>query len=248
MKYSASKENYLKAIFHLQQESASVSTNALARALQTKAASVTSMLKKLSTQKLLQYEKYKGVSLTTEGRKVAVFIIRKHRLWEYFMVQKLGLGWEEVHDIAEELEHVTSKKLIDHLEAFLDFPKADPHGDPIPDGQGRMPPGKQQSLAELPENTTCTISHIGNQSAEMMELMHHKNIAMGTTLEVKKRFSFDNSIEVKHRQHPSFTISEHLAQNLFVQHLDTGIKGIKTNAGKKQEKKIKKAKAESKEQ
>ena len=240
MKYSASKENYLKAIFHLQQQSASVSTNALAHALQTKAASVTSMLKKLSTQKLLQYERYKGVSLTAEGRKVAVFIIRKHRLWEYFMVQKLGLGWEEVHDIAEELEHVTSKKLIDSLEAYLDFPKADPHGDPIPDGQGRMPPSKQLSLAAVAINTTCTISHIGNQSAEMMELMQHKSITIGTTLEVKKKFSFDNSVEVKLHQHPPFTISEQLAQNLFVQHFDTGAKETKSNTGKKQEKKIKK--------
>lgn len=246
MKYSASKENYLKAVFHLQQENASVSTNALAHALQTKAASVTSMLKKLNTQKLLQYQKYKGVSLTTEGRKVAIFIIRRHRLWEYFMVQKLGFGWEEVHEIAEELEHVTSKKLIDRLEAFLDFPKADPHGDPIPDGQGRMPASKQLSVAELPVNMPYTISHIGNQSAEMMELMHHKNIAMGTTLEVKKKFSFDNSIEVKLRQQPSFTISEHLARNLFVKRLDVGEKETRANS-KQPEKKTKKAKAEQKE-
>jgi DtxR family Mn-dependent transcriptional regulator len=121
MKYSSSKENYLKAIFHLQQDQLSVSTNALAHALQTKAASVTEMLKKLKSQKLLQYEKYKGVKLTGEGRKVAILIIRKHRLWEYFLVQKLGFGWEEVHEIAEELEHVTSKKLIDRLEEFWGF-------------------------------------------------------------------------------------------------------------------------------
>src|SRR4028119_1778089 len=112
MKYSSSKENYLKAIFHLQQDQLSVSTNALAHALQTKAASVTEMLKKLKSQKLLQYEKYKGVKLTGEGRKVAILIIRKHRLWEYFLVHKLGFGWEEVHDIAEELEHITSRKLV----------------------------------------------------------------------------------------------------------------------------------------
>src|ERR1043166_5061225 len=139
MKYSASKENYIKAIYHLQQDQSSVSTNALAQALQTKAASVTDMLKKLKTQKLLQYEKYKGVKLTNEGRRVAIHIIRKHRLWEFFLVHKLGFGWEEVHEIAEELEHITSKKLIDRLEEYLDFPQADPHGDPIPDGQGRMP-------------------------------------------------------------------------------------------------------------
>src|SRR5882757_5576418 len=122
MQYSASKENYLKAIFHLQQEQENVSTNALAEALHTKPASVTDMLKKLKLQKLLQYEKYYGVRLTAEGKKVALLIIRKHRLWECFLVEKLQFGWEEVHDIAEELEHISSKKLVDRLDAFLDFP------------------------------------------------------------------------------------------------------------------------------
>lgn len=218
MKYSTSKENYLKAIFHLQHEHTSVSTNALAQALQTKAASVTDMLKKLKTQKLLQYEKYKGVKLTAEGRKVAVLIIRKHRLWEYFLVQKLGFGWEEVHEIAEELEHITSKKLIDRLEEYLDFPQADPHGDPIPDGHGRIPVSKQINLAELPVNIISTLSNIGDQSVEIMELLNHKNLRIGTRIEVKRKFSFDNSLEIKLRNQSAFTISEHLAKNLFVKY------------------------------
>src|ERR1700712_5393082 len=183
MKYSASKENYLKAIFHLQQEQSSVSTNALAQALQTKAASVTDMLIKLKAQKLLHYERYKGVKLTVEGRKVAITIIRKHRLWGYFLWQKLGFGWEEVHEMAEELEHVTSKKLIDRLEEFLGFPETDPHGDPIPDLQGRMPVTKQVNLADVPVTTICTVSNIGDQKAEIMELLNHKNIRIGTRLE-----------------------------------------------------------------
>lgn len=220
MKYSASKENYLKAIFHLQQEQASVSTNALAQALQTKAASVTDMLKKLKTQKLLHYEKYKGVKLTTEGRKVALLIIRKHRLWEYFLVQKLGFGWEEVHEMAEELEHVTSKKLIDRMEEFLGFPETDPHGDPIPDLLGRMPVSKQVNLADLTINASCTVSNIGDQTADIMELLNHKNIRIGTKLQVKKKFSFDNSLEIKLPNQTAFTISEHLAKNLFVKYDD----------------------------
>ncbi len=220
MKYSASKENYLKAIFHLQQEQASVSTNALAQALQTTAASVTDMLKKLKTQKLLHYEKYKGVKLTTEGRKVALLIIRKHRLWEYFLVQKLSFGWEEVHEMAEELEHVTSKKLIDRLEEFLGFPETDPHGDPIPDLLGRMPVSKQVNLANLTINASCTVSNIGDQTAEIMELLNHKNIRIGTKLQVKKKFSFDNSLEIKLSNQTAFTISEHLAKNLFVKYDD----------------------------
>lgn len=123
MKYSSSKENYLKAIFHLQEEEGIVTTNALANELQTRAASVTDMLKKLKTQKLLHYEKYQGFKLSNEGKKVALQIVRKHRLWEYFLVEKLHFGWEEVHEMAEELEHLSSKKLIDRLDEFLGFPK-----------------------------------------------------------------------------------------------------------------------------
>ena len=216
MKYSSSKENYLKAIFHLQQDQNPVSTNALAQALQTKAASVTDMLKKLKAQKLLQYEKYKGVKLTAEGRKVAVLIIRKHRLWEYFLVTKLGFGWEEVHEVAEELEHIESKKLIDSLDEYLEFPQHDPHGDPIPDAQGRFHVSKQLILAELPLNTPAAISNIGDQSQEIMELLNHRSIKLGTRVEIKKKFSFDNSLEIKIKNQPSFTISESLARNLFV--------------------------------
>ena len=150
MKYSASKENHLKAIFHLQQEHGVVTTTALAAALQTRPASVTDMLKKLKDQKLLIYEKYKGFKLNNEGRKTALQVIRKHRLWEYFLVKKLQFGWDEVHEIAEELEHIASRKLIDRLDAFLGFPEADPHGDPIPDNQGRLPMRRQVNLSQLP--------------------------------------------------------------------------------------------------
>ena len=220
MKYSASKENYLKAIFHLQQDQSSVSTNALAEALNTKPASVTDMLKKLKQQRLLQYEKYKGVKLTNEGRKVAVSIVRKHRLWEFFLVEKLGFGWEEVHDIAEEMEHISSKKLIDRLDQYLNYPVADPHGDPIPDMQGRMPVNQQINLSDLPVNVVSTISNIGNQSAELMELLNHKNIKIGSKIEVKKKFSYDNSLEIKIRNQHPFTISGELAKSLFVKYAD----------------------------
>jgi len=216
MKFSASKENYIKAVFHLQLEQESVTTNALAEALQTKPASVTDMLKKLKTQKLLQYEKYKGVRLTPEGRKVAVQIIRKHRLWEYFLLEKLQFGWEEVHDIAEELEHISSKKLIDRLDAFLDFPKSDPHGDPIPDVNGKMPALQQAAVSDMPLNSAGTVNGISDQSAEMLELLTHKNIQLGTRLEVKKKFEVDGSVEIKIRNQQPVNISEHVAKNLLV--------------------------------
>ena len=216
MKNSASKENYIKAVFHLQQEQEAVTTNALADALQTKPASVTDMLKKLKTEKLLQYEKYRGVKLTAEGKKVAVQIIRKHRLWEYFLVEKLQFGWEEVHDIAEELEHISSKKLIDRLDAFLDFPQSDPHGDPIPDASGKMPALQQSAVCDMPLNSTGMVNGISDQSAEMLELLKHKNIQLGTRLEIRRKFEVDGSVEIKIRNQQPVNISSHVAKNLLV--------------------------------
>ncbi|MDI3321794.1 metal-dependent transcriptional regulator [Pinibacter soli] len=216
MKYSSSKENYIKAIFHLQKSNESVSTNALANALQTKPASVTDMLKKLKEQKILQYERYKGVRLTAEGKKIALLIIRKHRLWEYFLVEKLQFGWEEVHEIAEELEHISSKKLIDRLDDFLGNPRKDPHGDPIPDANGKMPVLQQISLDSIELNKPMEITGIGNQTPELMELLQRTNIKIGSKLEVKKKFSFDNSLEIKMRNAAPFIISQFLAKNLLV--------------------------------
>src|SRR5688572_672464 len=179
MKYSSSKENYIKAIFHLQEEDGVVTTNALARQLDTRAASVTDMLKKLKTQKLLLYEKYQGFKLSPEGRKMALQIIRKHRLWELFLVEKLHFGWEEVHEMAEELEHISSKKLVDRLDEFLGFPKSDPHGDPIPDIHGKLSIKKQVSLLEMRINIPAIVSNITDQSAEMLDLLTHKGLALG---------------------------------------------------------------------
>lgn len=216
MKYSSSKENHLKAIFHLQEANGNVTTNELAAALQTRPASVTDMLKKLKEQKLLNYQKYKGFKLSTEGRKVALQIIRKHRLWEYFLVEKLQFGWDEVHEIAEELEHISSRKLIDRLDAYLDFPKTDPHGDPIPDSTGKLTPVKQVELALLPLNHLAAVSSIGDQSPEMLDLLNHIQIGLGTKLEVKKRFAFDGSLEIRLKNQQTISVSEHVAKNIFV--------------------------------
>jgi DtxR family Mn-dependent transcriptional regulator len=216
LKYSASKENYLKAIYHLQNEQSIVTTNELAAALQAKPASITDMLKKLKAEKLLIYERYKGFKLNSEGKKIAVQIIRKHRLWEYFLVKKLQFGWDEVHEMAEELEHLTSKKLVDRLDAFLDFPETDPHGDPIPDSNGKFNQQKLVSLLEFPLNKTAKVSGVASQTTEMLELLQHKNIRIGTKLEVKKKFPFDNSLELKIRNQPPITVSEQVAKNVMV--------------------------------
>jgi DtxR family Mn-dependent transcriptional regulator len=216
MSFSITEENYIKAIFHLQQGEGTVSTNELAAELHTKAASVTDMLKKLKTKKLLSYEKYKGVRLSGEGKKLALAIVRKHRLWEYFLVDTLQFGWDEVHEVAEELEHISSKKLVEKLDAFLGYPKFDPHGDPIPDSHGKMAVPQHINLIDLPVNKTAEVSGVGSQSTELLELLKHKHIGIGTRLEIKRKFSFDNSIEIKLKNQNAFTISQQLAQALFV--------------------------------
>jgi DtxR family Mn-dependent transcriptional regulator len=216
MKYSASRENYLKAIFHLQQEQGLVTTNALAAALKTRPASVTDMLKKLKEQKLLIYERYRGFKLNNEGRKAAVQVIRKHRLWEFFLVKKLQFGWDEVHEIAEELEHISSRALIDRLDAFLGYPATDPHGDPIPDSQGRIQVRRQVPLADLPLNKPVQVSGIASQTPEMLEILQHNHIRLGTRLEIRKKFPFDDSLEVKVRNRPPVTLSARVAKNVLV--------------------------------
>jgi DtxR family Mn-dependent transcriptional regulator len=219
MNFSTTEENYIKAIYHLQQADGNVTTNEVATELNTKAASVTDMLKKLKAKKLLNYEKYQGFRLSNEGRKLALSIIRKHRLWEYFLVEKLQFGWDEVHEVAEELEHISSKKLIEKLDAFLGFPKFDPHGDPIPDSSGKMSAQKQINLIDLDINEPAEVSAVGSQSTELLELLKHKNISIGTVLEVKKKFGFDHSIEIKIKNQSPFIISQQLAQALFVKKL-----------------------------
>lgn len=218
MNFSVSEENYIKSIYHLQQLSDTVTTNSLAHELQTRAASVTDMLKKLQLKKLLEYEKYKGFRLNATGNKVAINIVRRHRLWEYFLVTKLGFAWDKVHDIAEELEHVSSIELIEKLDNFLNYPRTDPHGDPIPDMHGKMPVIKQVSIADIPVKKPVVVSSVGNQSPEMLDLLKHYHIGIGTSLKVTMRFSFDGSVEIKVLKQAPCVISEQVAKNIFVHH------------------------------
>ena len=216
MNLTVSEENYIKAIFHLQQAEGNVSTNQLAASLHTKPASVTDMLKKLTQKSLLEYEPYQGVRLGKEGKKQALTIVRKHRLWEFFLVDKLQFGWDEVHDVAEELEHISSKKLVDKLDAYLGFPKFDPHGDPIPDSNGIMATIRQFNLIDVKPKVLVEVCSVGNQSAELLELLRHKNIGIGTELQIVRKFEFDHSVEISVKNKPSITISQQLAQALFV--------------------------------
>jgi DtxR family transcriptional regulator, Mn-dependent transcriptional regulator len=216
MNFSIAEENYIKAIWHLQHNDSNVTTNELAAALQTKPASVTDMLKRLKEKKILNYEPYYGVKLNADGKKIALSIIRKHRLWEFFLVEKLKFNWDEVHAIAEELEHVSSIELIERLDNFLGNPRFDPHGDPIPDHSGKIESINQITLNELNQHTAATVTGVGNQSTSLLELLNKKNISIGTKLEIKQRNSFDASIEIKIRNQPLITLSEQLAKKIFV--------------------------------
>lgn len=216
MNYSVSEENYIKTIFHLQKKEGTVTTNELAGELKTRPASVTDMMKKLKVKKLLHYQPYQGFRLNNDGTKVALGIIRRHRLWEYFLAEKLKFTWNEVHEVAEELEHVSNKKLIDKLDAFLGYPKNDPHGDPIPDANGKIETGKKIRLPEAPLHTPCTVSGVSNQSGDILELLEHKKIRIGTRLEIRKKFDFDGSLEIKTGKQSTLTISQQLAENILI--------------------------------
>lgn len=216
MNYSSSEENYIKSIYHLQEHADLVTTNALAAELRTRPASVTDMLKKLKQKKLLHYEKYQGFRLSPEGKKVALGIIRRHRLWEYFLSVKLQFSWEEVHEVAEELEHVSSKKLVDKLDEYLGFPRFDPHGDPIPDQHGKIHAARQELLLDWPLAEQAEVSGVVDQHPDVLDILRHRQIGIGTRLEIRKKFPFDQSMEIKIRNLPPFTISRQLAEQVWV--------------------------------
>ena len=214
-----SEENYLKAIYHLSNHgNESVSTNAIAKKIKTKASSVTDMIKKLAEKDLVNYKKYQGVELTESGRRMAVSVIRKHRLWEVFLVRKLNFSWDEVHEVAEQLEHIHSEKLINQLDAFLEFPTVDPHGDPIPDKNGNIKKTEKVLLAQITDSEQYVCIGVNDSSAEFLKYLDKHKIALGTQFKVIAKESFDESmvIEIENRQ---LTVSKEVANNLYVKTL-----------------------------
>ena len=211
-----SEENYLKTIYHITSSSGvEVSTNAIAEKMETKASSVTDMLKKLAEKELVVYKKYQGVSLTEKGNLAAKMIVRKHRLWEVFLVDKLHFSWDEVHDIAEQLEHIKSEKLINKLDDFLGNPTEDPHGDPIPDANGKMIKVEKLLLSELKANQTGICVGVKDSSAEFLKYLDKNKIALGVTIKVNSIEDFDLSLNVKVNDNV-LLISNKIAGNLFV--------------------------------
>lgn len=219
MNLSVAEENYIKSIYKLEDGQEPVTTNALAYELDTKPASVTDMAKKLKDKKLIAYEKYQGINLTADGKKAALQIIRRHRLWECFLVDKLAFSWEEVHELAEELEHVRSEKLTSRLSEFLGHPTFDPHGDPIPDAQGKLVKQKVQTTLHKAKGSRLEVTAVSDKSTALLEFLNAKGIRLGSQLEIIERYEFDNSIEIKIRNQPAFTISEQVAKNIMVRQI-----------------------------
>lgn len=214
---SQAEENYLKAIFKIsEKEGKSAGTNAIAAEMQTTAASVTDMLKRLAEKSLIEYEKYRGVQLTDEGHRVATALIRKHRLWEVFLTEKLGFAWDEVHDIAEHLEHVQSDTLVERLDAYLGRPRFDPHGDPIPDAQGRWAFRPQVLLSTLNPGDSGAVTGVNDHNPAFLQYLDQVGLSLGARLELLERFPFDHSMRVRTQDGRELTLSEKVGQNLFL--------------------------------
>lgn len=216
--HTLSEENYLKAIYNLDKQGlAKITPTAISESLGNNPASVVDMLKKLVDKKLLQYEKSKGVKLTHAGQNVAISIVRKHRLWEAFLLEKLGYGWDEVHDIAEQLEHVYHPELADRLDKYLGFPKYDPHGDPIPKANGESAVSYKTLLAEIDENKQCRVVAVKDTSTPFLQYLRKLNIGIGTSISVIEKIPFDGSLTIAINNELQQTVSRLFADNLLVE-------------------------------
>jgi DtxR family Mn-dependent transcriptional regulator len=215
MALSIAEENYIKAIFDLSNKG-KVTTNTLARSVRTKASSATDMLRRLSDKKLVNYVKYKGVSLTEEGQRAALKTLRKHRLWEVFLVEKLGFGWDEVHDVAEQLEHIRSPKLTEKLSVFLGNPEFDPHGDPIPNKDGELPKHSDLTLADCTIGDKLSLQRVKDGNPAFLQYLKRIDLNLGEHFTVKELYPFDGSVEIERSGGSLLMLSETVSSNLFV--------------------------------
>ncbi len=215
---SQTEENYLKALFHLTSENdhkPEAGTNELAATLNVKPATVNDMLKKLKEKKLISYEKYGKISLTVIGKKQAVEVVRKHRLWETFLYEKLDFSWDEVHEAAEQLEHIHSPKLIEKLEKFLNYPEVDPHGDAIPNAKGEMKRQARKTLSQSAVGKTCKLIAVKDNSASFLQYVVKVGLGISSKIKVVGRQEFDGTMEIEVNGKKS-TVSQRFADNLYV--------------------------------
>ncbi|MDA0196385.1 MAG: metal-dependent transcriptional regulator [Bacteroidetes bacterium] len=217
MNFSFAEENYIKTIYHLSQAGeVGVSTNAIADQLHTKPASVTDMIRKLANKEVVDYQKYQGVNISEQGKKVALEVIRKHRLWEVFLVEKLKFNWDEVHEIAEQLEHIRSSILTERLDEFLGYPKADPHGDPIPDKEGKFETGPTVALSEMSVDDIGLFVMVANDDPHLLQYLDKMKIKLGMKLKVIDKVVFDGSMQISFSNETPVFLSHQITQHLMI--------------------------------
>jgi len=214
---SKNEEDYLKGLYQLisVQSENKVGTNQLAQQLEVTPASVNNMLKKLKTKLLVDYKPYGKIELTDDGKTIAVDLVRKHRLWESFLYEKLDFSWDEVHEVAEQLEHIKSDKLIEKLDLFLGSPKFDPHGDPIPDKEGNISKIGKKTLAEIPSDTSCRLVSVKDNSAAFLQYVSQIGLQLKSQIKVIDRQDFDNSLVIE-IDGKKVSVSEKFCLNVFV--------------------------------
>ena len=219
---SYTEENYLKTLLKLSfqnEERPEAGTNEMAAHLGVKPATATDMLKKLKDKDLVTYKKYGKILLTENGRKSGIAILRKHRLWETFLYEKLDFSWDEVHEVAEQLEHIQSAKLVDKLEEFLNFPEFDPHGDPIPKANGEIPAIAKTLLSELQAGSKCTVAAVKDTSTVFLQYLEKLNITIGTRIEILEVVAFDGSVNIRIEEGEPRSVSMKFAESLFINQL-----------------------------
>lgn len=218
MEITKKEEDYLKGLLHLKLESEGghIGTNRLAQIVGVAPATANSMLKKLKGKKWVEYEKYGAIDLTEQGEKIALQMVRKHRLWETFLYDKLGFSWDEVHAVAEQLEHVKSEKLIRKLDEFLDFPEVDPHGDPIPGADGGYEHSVKKTLAEMKVGSIARITSVRDTSPAFLQYVSEMGMNLETQIEILDRQSFDNSLRIR-VENKDYTVSEKFSKNVYVE-------------------------------
>ena len=210
------KENYLKAIYLLQLKQEEVTVTSIGENLQVSKPTVHNMIKKLSEKGWIEYQAYKPIRLTTKGKKVAALIIRKHRLAEMFLVQMLGFGWEEVHQIAEEMEHLKSDALFDRIDEILGYPPTDPHGSPIPNKNGEYQPATYKPLSAYSAGDSLTLQAIGDSSSALLELLNERQISLGTTFTIRKVEAFDKTFYLDYGDQTNVSLSYEVCKRLLV--------------------------------
>lgn len=215
---SFTEENYLKTIFYLQQESPAgeVSVNEIAESMNTRPATVTDMLRRLSEKKLVDYEKYRKSRLSPGGRDHALQVIRKHRLWEVFLHDQLQFSWDEVHEVAEELEHIRSPKLIERLDALLNYPRFDPHGDPIPNAAGEIRPASNTALSEMESGSVVRLVAVKDTSTAFLHHLERFGLSIGAFMEVTEKLPFDGSLMIRVNKAKAVMLSQKIAEKLLV--------------------------------